>query len=133
VILAHPVIRATLDFSQPVALMLVAILHFLPDSEHPGDIVRTLMDALPAGSYLVASHVTPEHDPEGVQGLERTYRAGGVDCQARTSDDFAGLAFPGLQMVDPGLVLVSEWRPDDDGPRPLASEVNWYGALARKR
>ena len=131
-ILADPATRATLDLSQPVALMLVAILHFLPDGEHPGDIVRSLMAALPAGSYLVASHVTPEHDPAGVHGLERTYRAGGVDCQARVTDEFAELAFPGLKLVDPGLVLVSEWRPDDAGPRPLPSEVNWYGAVARK-
>ena len=131
-ILADPATLATLDLSQPVALMLVAILHFLPDSEHPGDIVAALMDALPAGSFLVASHVTPEHDPDGVHGLERAYRAGGVACQARTADEFADLAFGGLEMVAPGLVLVSEWRPDADGPRPLAAEVSWYGAVAHK-
>ncbi len=131
-ILADPATRETLDFSQPVALMLVAILHFLPDEDDPAAAVRTLLDALPSGSFLVASHVTPEHDPEGVHGLERTYRAGGVACQARTVDQFAGLALPGLDIVDPGLVLVSEWRPSTSGPRPLASEVNWYGAVARK-
>ncbi|MGE5133357.1 MAG: SAM-dependent methyltransferase [Gemmatimonadota bacterium] len=131
-ILADPAVTGTLDFSQPIALMLVAILHFLPDGNHPGEIVRTLMDALPSGSYLVASHVTPEHDPAGVGGLEQTYRSGGVACQARPADDFAQLAFPGLQMVDPGVVLVSDWRPATTGPRPLASEVNWYGGVARK-
>ena len=45
---------------------------------------------------------------------------------------FAQLAFPGLRMVDPGVVLVSDWRPGTSGPRPLASEVNWYGGVARK-
>jgi len=131
-ILADPAVTGTLDLSRPVALMLVAILHFLPDGSHPGQIVRTLMDALPSGSYLVASHVTPEHDPAGVGGLEQTYRSGGVACQARAADDFAQLAFPGLRMVDPGVVLVSDWRPGTSGPRPLASEVNWYGGVARK-
>jgi hypothetical protein len=112
--------------------MLVAVLHFLPDGESPRRIVDTLLDALPSGSYLVASHVTPEHDPEGVGGLERTYQASGLPAQARAADEFADLVFHGLELVDPGLVLVSEWRPDGAGPRPLAAEVNWYGAIARK-
>ncbi len=103
--------RETLDFTQPVALMLVAILHFLPDSESPRQIVDTLLDALPSGSYLVASHVTPEHDPEGVGGLVRAYQASGLPAQARAADEFADLVFRGLELVDPGLVLVSEWRP----------------------
>jgi hypothetical protein len=104
----------------------------VPDEAQPRQIVDTLLDALPPGSYLVASHVTPEHDPEGVGGLERTYQAAGLPAQARTADEFAELAFRGLQLVEPGAVLVSEWRPDDEGERPLPSEVNWYGAIARK-
>jgi S-adenosyl methyltransferase len=113
-------------------LMLVAVLHFVPDEAQPRRIVDTLLGALPSGSYLVASHVTPEHDPEGVGGLVRTYQAAGLSAQARVADEFAELAFRGLEMVDPGLVLVSEWRPDDGGVRPLASEVNWYGGIALK-
>jgi SAM-dependent methyltransferase len=131
-ILGDPVTRDTLDFTRPIALMLVAILHFLPDADDPRRIIRALLDALPSGSYLVASHVTPEHDPDGVLGLERTYRAAGVPTQTRVVDDFADLAFTGLDLVDPGLTLVSEWRPDSTGPLPLASEVNWYGGVARK-
>jgi hypothetical protein len=131
-ILADPETTATLDFTQPVGLMLVAVLHFVPDGDGPRQIVDTLLDALPPGSYLAASHVTPEHDPEGVGGLERTYQAAGLPAQARAAEDFADLAFRGLELVDPGLVLVSEWRPDSDGLRPLPAEVNWYGAVARK-
>src|SRR5215470_11151117 len=131
-ILSDPVTQATLDFSQPIALMLVAVLHFVPDSDGPRHIVDTLLDALPSGSYLAASHVTPEHDPVGVGGLERTYQASGLPAQARVADDFAELAFRGLEMVEPGLVLVSEWRPAAGGVRPPALEVNWYGAIARK-
>ncbi len=123
---------ATLDFTQPVALMLVAVLHFVPDGDGPRQIMGALLDALPSGSYLVASHVTPEHDPEGVGGLERTYQASGLPAQARPAAEFADLVFRGLELVDPGLVLVSEWRPAGPGPRPPAAEVNWYGAIARK-
>jgi len=131
-IVADPVVRDTLDFSRPIALILASILHFIPDGEDPGAIVATLLSALSPGSYLVASHITPEHDPEGVGGLQRTYRQGGVMAQARTAEDFGRLAFTGLELVDPGLVLVSEWRPTDKDPLPLASEVNGYGAVARK-
>lgn len=131
-ILANPMVAATIDLGQPVALMLVAILHFITDEEDPGGIVATLLAALPAGSYLVASHVTPEHDPVGVHGLELAYRKGGVAAQARTAAEFGQLVFPGLDLVDPGVVLVSLWRPDEGGPQPGPAEVNWYGAVARK-
>jgi SAM-dependent methyltransferase len=130
-ILSSPAVAETLDLSQPVALMLVAILHFLVDADDPAGIVATLLDALAPGSYLVASHVTPEHDPEGVGGLERTYRQSGIPAQARTAADFTALGFGGLEMIDPGVVLVSEWR-RPPGPRPLPAEVNWYGGIGRK-
>jgi S-adenosyl methyltransferase len=130
-ILASAAVAQTLDLSQPVALMLVAILHFLPDDDDPARVVATLLDALPTGSYLVASHVTPEHDPDGVAGLELTYRQGGIAAQARSAADFAALAFSGLAMIDPGVVLVSDWR-RPPGPRPLPADVSWYGGIGRK-
>jgi SAM-dependent methyltransferase len=130
-ILASPVVAGTLDLSRPVALMLVAVLHFLVDADDPARLVAALLDALPPGSYLVASHVTPEHDPEGVRGLESTYRRSGIPAQARTAAEFTALAFGGLELIDPGVVLVSQWRPPA-GPRPTAAEVNWYGGIGRK-
>ena len=78
--------------------------------------VATLLGALAPGSYLLASHVTPEHDPAGVGGLERTYRQAGIPAQARTAREFAALAFGGLELVDPGVVLVSQWRPPASPP-----------------
>jgi len=130
-ILASQAVQETLDLNRPVGLMLVAIMHFLVDADDPALIVSTLLDALPGGSYLVASHVTPEHDEAGVRGLERTYRASGIPAQVRSADEFARIAFTGLEMVDPGVVLVSEWRAPD-GPKPLPEEVNWYGGIGRK-
>ena len=131
-ILIHPVTRDVLDFTQPVALMLVAILHFIPDEDKPAEIVATLLDALPPGSYLVASHGTAEHDPSAAAGA-RAARAAGIPLHLRDSGDFARLAFSGLELVPPGVVLVSEWRPERTGPRPTPAEVNWYGGVARKQ
>jgi SAM-dependent methyltransferase len=131
-ILRHPAVTETLDFDRPVALMLVAILHFIADEDDPAGIVAALLRALPPGSYLVASHVTPEHDPVGVHGLEQSYRQGGVMAQARNSSEFGRAIFHGLELVPPGLALVSEWRPDEPDLRPKPDEVNWYGAVARK-
>jgi SAM-dependent methyltransferase len=132
-ILASPEVGQTLDLTQPVALMLVAILHFVTDDDRPGPVVSTLLDALPPGSFLVASHVTPEHDPAGVGGLEAAYQAGGVATRSRTAAEFSELAFRGLEMIDPGVVLVSEWRrPGGSGPAPAPAEVSWYGGVGRK-
>jgi hypothetical protein len=131
-ILGHPTTREVLDFDRPLALLLVAVLHFIPDGDDPRTIVRTLVDALPSGSYVVASHVTPEHDPESVHGLEESYCTAGVPAQARPMEDFVQLVFDGLELVEPGVEIVSDWRPETSGPRPTAVEVSNYGGIARK-
>jgi SAM-dependent methyltransferase len=131
-ILSSPTVREVLDFSQPIALMLVAILHFIPDEDTPAKVIATLLDALPPGSYLVASHLTTEHDPARTGAGQATMRGAGIAMQKRDADEFARLAFSGLELVPPGVVLVSEWRPEDDGPRPLPAEVNCYAGVARK-
>jgi len=131
-ILSNPVTREVLDFGQPIALMLLAILHFILDEEDPAGIVKTLVDALPPGSYVVASHFTAEHSREGSAAGARAYRGAGMAVQARDSDEFAEIAFSGLDLVPPGVVLVSEWRPEGLGPRPTPAEVSAYGGVARK-
>jgi S-adenosyl methyltransferase len=131
-ILSSPVVREVLDFSQPIALMLVGILHFLEDKDEPKRIIDTLLDALPPGSFLTASHLNPEHDPAGVAAGVRAYLAGGVTVQARDSSEFAALAFRDLELVPPGVVSVSEWRPEPHGLRPSLAEVSCYGGVGRK-
>ena len=131
-ILGDPVTTATLDFSQPIALMLVAVLHFVPDGDDPQRIVDTLLDALPAGSYLVASHATSEFYADRGAEAARIYHQRGIPFQFRTADEFAELAFRGLQMLEPGVVSVPEWRPGSDDPRPLPAEVAWNGGVAGK-
>jgi S-adenosyl methyltransferase len=131
-IVACPLLREVLDFSQPIALMLIAVLHFLRDKDKPDEVIGTLLDALPPGSYLAASHMTMEHDPVAVGGWQQAYLDAGLTMNARDSDQFARMAFSGLEMVPPGVVLVSEWRPDSCAPRPTPAEVSCYGGVARK-
>jgi hypothetical protein len=121
-----------LDFSEPIALILVAVLHFLDDCDLPESVVKTLLDALAPGSYLAASHMTLEHDPDAVGGGQRVYLDAGIMMHARDADQFARFAFSGLEMVPPGVVLVSEWRPGTPGPLPMPAEVSCYGGIGRK-
>ena len=130
-ILASPVVRSVLDFSQPIALMLVGVLHFLTDEDKPDEVVGALLDALPPGSYLAASHLTAEHEPLVAAG-QQVYREAGVSMPTRDADQFARLAFAGLEMVPPGVVPVSEWRRTVTGPVPTPTEVSCYGGVARK-
>jgi hypothetical protein len=131
-ILSSPVVRSVLDFDQPIALMLVAVLHFLHDADKPDEVVGALLDALPPGSYLAASHMTLEHDQDGVGGGQQHYLDAGIPMHARDADQFARLAFAGLEMVPPGVVLVSQWRRATTGPLPTPAEVSCYGGVARK-
>jgi hypothetical protein len=131
-ILTAPAVVELLDFSQPVGLLLVGILHLLADAEKPAEIVATLLDALPSGSYLVASHLTTEHDRERTAAGQAVMRDAGITMQKRDSDVFAEIAFNGLELVPPGVVLVSEWRPDSSQHRPSPAEVSIYGGVARK-
>ena len=131
-ILGDPATRETIDFTQPVALILAAVLHHVQDEDSPGKIVAALVDSLPPGSFLVASHVTGEHNRAGWTAVERDYQAAGMPIRLRDSDEFARLAFAGLEMVPPGVVLVSEWRPGSDAPRPGPAEVSVYGGAACK-
>jgi S-adenosyl methyltransferase len=130
-ILSSPAVQSVLDFSQPVALLLLAVLHFIPDEDGPAEIVATLRDSLAPGSYLIASHVTSEHNVAGSAAGERAYHSRGVPMHMRDSAEFADLAFTGMQLLPPGVVLVSQWRRAGTGPLPPANEVNCYGGVAR--
>jgi hypothetical protein len=130
-ILDHPVTRDTLDFTKPVALMLVSVLHFFTDDDEVRRIVEPLVDALPSGSYLTASHATSEFAPVTLEA-GRAYTRGGVDVIGRDADVFARLVFRGLTLVPPGVVVVSEWRPESDLLLPSRADVSNNGAVARK-
>jgi hypothetical protein len=132
-ILSDPVTRDVLDFGQPIGLVMAAILHFIRDEDHPRQIIATLLDALPPGSYLAASHLTTEHDPAATEAGQHAMQRAGITMQKRHSAGFEALAFRGLELVPPGVVLVSEWRSADIGSRPTPAEVNRYGGVGSKR
>ena len=129
-ILSDTRVGAVLDFDQPVAVLLVAVLHFLADSDDPAGVVRRLMDAVPSGSYLALSHGTGDIDPERAAQAVNTYRRTGAPIVARSKQELLRL-FDGLDLVDPGIVQLPWWRPDTP-PSEEAESIWWYGAVARK-
>ncbi|WP_433300447.1 SAM-dependent methyltransferase [Actinoplanes sp. CA-030573] len=131
-ILTHPEFRAVIDPAQPAALLLVAVLHFIHDDDQAATVVRHLLDAMPAGSYLVASNLTLDFaPPEQVAKHEELLASGRTDARARNAAEF-GRFFDGLELVDPGIVAVSDWRPSRaESERPTASDVAIYGAVGR--
>ena len=131
-ILADPALRDTLDLDQPVGLMLIALLHFFTDDQNPQAIVSSLLDALPSGSYLVVTNLTADFmDPDQATRATQAGQQGGITYVPRTQAEVAAF-FSGLDLVDPGVVAMQAWRPDDgvltapDGPTS-------YAAVGRKR
>jgi S-adenosyl methyltransferase len=120
----------TLDFSRPVALMLMAILQHLDNAEDPYAVVATLLDALPAGSYLALSH--PASDIEAEAQGELARRLNQTMAEKVTMRDRAQVArfFDGLEMVEPGLVRVPEWRPASEAE--ASSPAGLWGGVGRK-
>ncbi|WP_019544747.1 SAM-dependent methyltransferase [Streptomyces sulphureus] len=106
----------TLDFDQPVALSLIALMHFVV--EQPHDVVRTLVGALPSGSVLALSHVTESLDEPGrdasVAAALREYRARGIPVRGDVDQEEMQQFFEGLELLEPGVVPTCDWRPDLD-------------------
>ena len=132
-ILAHPALRDTLDLGRPVGLLLIAILHFIHDDAQAAASVRTLVDALPSGSFVAITHGTMDFSsPEGIAAYEKMFAAGGTDVRARGREQILSW-FAGLEIVEPGLTLVSDWRADDDpADRPVSDDLGIYAVVGRK-
>lgn len=129
-ILGHPALRAVLDLSRPVALLLGFVVHFLPDHDHPADQIKTLMGALAPGSALVLSHATAEGQSELAHAAAERYHAAGMPVTLRTPAQIARF-FDGLELLKPGLLAQPWWRPDKEPSGDPG--LNWgYGGVARK-
>lgn len=132
VILAHPQLRETLELAQPVGLIVVAVLHFVAGDGAAKPIVETLLDALPPGSFLVATHATIDFSPPEHQAVHRKMREEGrSDVWTRDRAEFTTI-FDGLELVEPGVVPVNEWRPDADTEQADPRDVAIWGAVGRK-
>lgn len=108
-VLGAPQTRELIDWDQPVAIFMLAILHFIPDADNPHEVVARYVARLPVGGYLAASHAELR---EGVDEIAKMYttQASSGAAQARTAAQIAAF-FTGLELVEPGLVPVSAWRP----------------------
>ncbi len=122
----------TLDFSQPVAVMLVAIMHFVPDALDPYGIVRRFVDAVPSGSYLVLSHGAMDVDPEKMAALAERLSSRSREPFVWRSKEQVAQFFDGLDLLDPGVVPVDRWRPDTDTELSGDRVIPFYGAVGRK-
>jgi hypothetical protein len=137
-IFGHPELRKTLDLSRPVALMLIAVLHFFVDAADPYGHVARLVDAMPPGSYLAMSHATADFMPaditDGIDDIVKRENARSRDpAQFRPKAAFARF-FEGMELIPPGIESISDWRtelPPDQ--RPAAADTMAYGAVARIR
>ncbi|MGP4029492.1 SAM-dependent methyltransferase [Actinomadura sp. 3N407] len=130
-ILASPDVRDTLDLRRPVALCLIAVLHFIHDEDHAHDIVERLLEPLASGSFLALSTITIDSGPEEVAAAVAEFNARGINSKARTKEQVKSF-FDGLELVDPGVTPVHHWRPDDEARSIDDSQVSMYGGLARK-
>ncbi|MCM3884318.1 SAM-dependent methyltransferase [Frankia sp. R82] len=126
-ILAAPELTETLDLTRPVALCLIAVLHFL-EGDEPFEIVRTLLDPLPAGSFLVISHGTNDLNADSHEATAKI-RQSGVRLQPRSRAEIARF-FDGLTILDPGIEVVHRWRPEVE-PTLADGEISIFGAVAR--
>ncbi len=116
-ILNHPKTSGLLDFSRPLAMLIVAVLHFVPDDAEAYGLVRVLRDALPSGSYLALSHASTEGiTRETADKMEQIYARTATPFKFRTRPQVESF-FDGLDLLDPGVVYMPLWRPD--GPDDL--------------
>lgn len=132
-ILAHPQTQELIDFTQPAALLLVAILHFVTDAEDPVGIMATFRDALAPGSYLALSHATGDfHPADTVSRGAAVYDRATAPMVPRSRDQIAAY-FDGFELVEPGLVQPPLWRPDDKLPRPRdIAKIAMYAGVGHR-
>jgi SAM-dependent methyltransferase len=115
--------RRTLDFTRPVAVLLVAVLHFISDADDPAGIVKELAEALAPGSFIAISHLTADIAPEQVTSGVAAYNSlVPAQITARTHAQITEL-FAGLSLVPPGVVPVAEWRPPSGCQRPQSADM----------
>jgi len=130
-ILGHPDVRATIDFTRPTGLIIVGTLMFIRDSDDPFGLVEEFTAPLPSGSYLAISHVTADFNPQAVTASARAYNTGPTRFTPRTGAQITRF-FEGFDLVEPGLVKIFDWRPDEAEPVDRTAG-GAYGVVGIKR
>ncbi|MGX2995476.1 SAM-dependent methyltransferase [Streptomyces sp. JNUCC 64] len=125
--------REVLDPAEPVALSLVALLHFVPDDSDPYGLVDALLEPLAPGSALVLTHGTSDfHDPEVFGGIAEVYRKSGIPFRLRTREEFSRF-FDGRELVEPGVRVADDWRPEPHEAAPEGTtSIGFYAGVAHK-
>jgi hypothetical protein len=119
-----------LDFSQPVAVMLIAVMHLIVDADEPYRLVGQLMDAVPAGSYLALSQVASDIQAEQMAEAAKRYNRMARETQRHRTQAEVARFFDRLELVEPGLVPVQQWRPTSELEASARSAM--WGGVARK-
>lgn len=131
-ILADELLRTLIDLSKPVALCLTLVLQFIPDNDDPCDIMARLASAVPADSCLVLSHVTAdEQDAEKINQITGVYDEATVPLVPRSKAEVTKF-FDGFDLIEPGVVFLSQWRPSRE-PSPQSGTRWAYAGVGRKR
>jgi hypothetical protein len=131
-ILHHVTANEFIDLDQPVAVLMVAILHFLPDTDRPAEIVATFREHIAPGSYLVISHATAgDMSPQNLTQAVQTYATTSAGSITPRSPEQIRSFFEGLELQEPGLVPVAQWRPEGIISAP-GSGPSFLGGIARK-
>ncbi|GAA4232152.1 SAM-dependent methyltransferase [Actinomadura meridiana] len=125
-------LRDSLDLERPVAVSLIAILHFMLDDDEVRRIIDRLMEPLAPGSVLALSTTTLDNNPEAVAAGVAAYTAHGIPTKARTRVEVERF-FDGLELLDPGVVAVHRWHPDEESAKLDDSMVTIHGGIGRKR
>jgi SAM-dependent methyltransferase len=129
-VLGHPALREVLDLTRPVAVLMVAVLHFVSDQDEPAAVVEAYRRATVPGSYLAITHATDDYDPEMARRAEDVYRRASHQLRYRSAAEI-GKLLAGYDLIEPGLVDMTSWRPDADaGPDPLGGDVARYSGYA---
>ncbi|RZS32835.1 S-adenosyl methyltransferase [Herbihabitans rhizosphaerae] len=110
-VLSDPATRALLDFDKPIGLLVVAVLHFVPHEKRPLEIMAAYRDALPAGSMLALSHLTRQHDPEGMGVVIEEMKDTRDSVTFRGREEILAL-FDGFDVIEPGVISAPRWRPE---------------------
>jgi len=132
-VLSDPGATRLLDLSQPVGLLTVAVLHFVPDHAGPSGVLARYREAMAPGSFLALSHASHEGDPDQAGPHTSLYQRTGTPMRMRSRDEIAALV-EGFDLVDPGIVFLPLWRPDPQAQQADRPErVTGFAAVGRRR
>jgi SAM-dependent methyltransferase len=128
-VLEHDTTEMMLDLDQPIMVVMALFVHFIPDSRDPARLIAAYRDALAPGSYLALSSATYEQQSEGTTRAVEMYKQSANPVTPRSADELRALV-DGFEVVDPGIVFIPEWRPEEAHPNP--SESGGLALVARK-